>query len=876
MKATDQTFNYLKDFEGLKAKTPELELSFYLDKAKTKVISCYKVIKEKELEEVFFNGEELEFSSVKVNGKEWPDNYTEITDEGIKLLNLPKTESFEVTFTNFIEPEKNTDLEGLYVSGNIICTQNEPMGFRKITYSIDRPDNMVKVTTKIFGSRKEFPFMLSNGNKVDSGKAEDDLEYDTWEDPFPKPLYLFALVAGDLAELSDTYTTKTGRTIDLKFYCDHGAEKRCDFAIESLKKAMRWDEERFRLEYDLDLYMVVAVDSFNMGAMENKGLNIFNSALVLAEQSTATDTDYHRIESVIGHEYFHNWTGNRVTLKNWFQLTLKEGLTVFRDQEFSSDLNDAAVERVDMVKSLKDRQFPEDASPLAHPIRPEKYKEMNNFYTATVYEKGAEIIRMFHTLLGEEKFQKGMDEYFKLYDGKAITTEDFVNVMCSQDSKIDKDLMTRWYKTPGTPHVEIEENYDESKKTLTIEYSQTNSVAKKLGLGFEQTYIPIKASLYTNGAKVETQKHTEDQPFLSKGVYILKDSKQSQTFEGVLSDYQVSYFEDFSAPVTYNVKSSLRDLSKLSKIDKNLFNRYFSVQTSALKAMEADALTEDFTSTLKNIFKDESVSDLMKAQILEPLNFNNFVEGKAEIDPTDLNNKVQKYKTFVGETMGLEFLNFIKESPLKPYTYTLDEKGHRALRRTALDYILSSRTHKEEGEKVLMNDFKESDNMTTSFACLMLSQIHQTQNSNEISQNFFNHYKNNGLTLQKWIAAYLSCWDIETAMKRVKEVETLEEYSEKVPNFVRALWGSFIRNIQVFHDESGKGYKAALDAILKIDAINPQMSSGLMRGFNLCPKLKGACKTAVLRELSAFKNQREAFSSHLKETFDSLYSEIGA
>jgi aminopeptidase N len=864
MKTEDKSFNYLSDFKELEFTTPEAFFDFEIGKEKTKVVATYTVERKSDAgTDLFLNGESIEFISLKVNGDDWSD-YT-LTDKGLTLHNLPKDKSFQIEVSNYNFPEKNTALNGLYVSGPILCTQCEPMGFRKITFSVDRPDNIVKVKTKIRGDKKDFPFMLSNGNKTDEGD-----DFVTWEDPFPKPLYLFALVAGDLAELSDTFTTRSGRKVDIKFYCDHGAEHKCDFAIESLKKAMKWDEDRFNLEYDLDLYMVVAVDSFNMGAMENKGLNIFNSALVLADPTTATDTDYHRIESVIGHEYFHNWTGNRVTLKNWFQLTLKEGLTVFRDQEFSGDLNDASVERVDMVHSLKERQFPEDASPLAHPIRPEQYKEMNNFYTSTVYEKGAEVIRMFHTLMGEEKFQASMKEYFKKYDGKSITTEDFVNTMCDGDVRIDKSKMTRWYKTPGTPHVKIIEHYDMNSKSLKIEFHQHNNKALEKKQGFTETYIPVKFEVFHSGnEKVES---SEEQAFIDKNIFILSEKTQVLEIEGVEGDYQVSYFQDFSAPVTYEVKSQRRSLTDLALKDTNAFNVYNSIQTSALEYVERK--NEDHLEALKSLFDSSRLSLLMKSHLLKPLTFNALIEGQAEFDPKAINKKVSDYKSMVGEALGRDFLSFCEARPLNAYKYTIDEKGHRTLYFKLLDYLLSSDSFRPKAESLLENLFEKSDNMTTSFNCLYLSQTHEIQRAGEISNAFYDQHHKDGLTLQKWISSYVSTPNFSEASKRVVEVEALEAYSEKVPNFVRALWGSFIRNPEVVHYDDGEGYALALDAILKIDAINPQMSSAMMKGLSFASRLKGSSRTAMIKRLEDFSSNNEKFSTHLNETFQSIYGQV--
>jgi len=866
MKNTEASMNYLKDFTELDYSTPEMFITFKIGKNETHVKTEYKVVRHSKGKPLFLNGVNLDFKSLKINDREWSFDDYEETETGITINTLPNTDEFKLVVENVVHPNTNTALEGLYLSGDMLCSQNEPMGFRKITYSLDRPDNMVKCKVKIIGDQKEFPFMLSNGNLIDEGE-ENGVRFCTWEDPFPKSLHLFALVAGDLAEIKDEYTTGSGRKIDIRFYCDKGAEDKCGFAIESLKKSMKWDEDRFGLEYDLDLYMVVAVDSFNMGAMENKGLNIFNSALVLANPETATDLNYHRIESVIGHEYFHNWTGNRVTLKNWFQLTLKEGLTVFRDQEFSSDLNDAAVERIDMVKSLKERQFSEDAGALAHPIRPEKYKEMNNFYTATVYEKGAEVIRMLHTLLGEENFQKGMKEYFELYDGKAITTEDFLNVMAKQDSRIDNDLFSRWYQTPGTPKVEITEKYKDG--VLTINFKQSNRIAKKQNLGFEETYIPIKMSIYDDkGVPTVLRSVAKDQPFLEEGIVILKEKELEIDFKIPSENYVCSYFEDFSAPVLTKVKSENRDLSKLIKYDRDNFNRYNAFKKSAVDF--ANGFNTSHLDSVAFIFKEGSMTELMKSQILEAPTLGDFVAGQKTFDPAKMLKLKSDYISTVGDSMGDVFINYLSENPLAPFRYNLEEKGKRALQICILGYILASTKYKKEGVEIAKRMYKNADNMTIAFGTLRLLQEYAHTEADSISDDFYNKNKDNQLTLQKWIGAYLAVPTFKEAEARIAKVESLDGYSDKVPNFVRALWGTFFRNEEVFHDSKGRGYELLLNAIAKVDKINPQMSSGLMKVFNVSSALEGANRDVIEEKLKAFGENNQKLSKNLSETYGSI------
>lgn len=472
----------------------EVFLTFDLYEHQSNVRSVLKISRNPEFDgpsaELVLDGQDLKLLSLKLDGEILTKDKYSLTPE--KLYISVSKQNFSIEIETEINPSANTALQGLYKSGNIFCTQNEPEGFRRITYFLDRPDIMAKYKTKIIADKKQFPVLLSNGNLVDSGDLDNGRHFVEWHDPFNKPSYLFALVAGDLGLLKDNFVTRSNRTIDLRIYSDKGNEDKCKFAMESLKKAMKWDEETFGLEYDLDIYMIVAVDAFNMGAMENKGLNIFNSSAVLANPEIATDDNYHRIESIVAHEYFHNWTGNRVTCRDWFQLTLKEGLTVYRDQEFSADLHSRPVQRIRDVQSLKERQFPEDDGPTSHPIRPSSYMEINNFYTATVYEKGAEVIRMIKTLVGTDGFRKGMDKYFELYDGKAVTTEDFVYAMESANN-LDLTLFKNWYSQSGTPKIKLDTTFDPVAKTLGITIFQMSPV---------MLHFPLKIGLLDEKGKI--------------------------------------------------------------------------------------------------------------------------------------------------------------------------------------------------------------------------------------------------------------------------------------------------------------------------------------------------------------------------------------
>ncbi|MGZ3634171.1 MAG: aminopeptidase N, partial [Parachlamydiaceae bacterium] len=562
----------------------KVHLCFDLEDEKTLVTSKMDFIRNPESTSNFslvLNGEELKLHSIKLDGRLLSDAEYDVDEKILTIHNPPQ--AFTLQIENEINPKKNTALEGLYKSGGIFCTQNEPEGFRRITYFLDRSDVMAKYTTKIMADQKRYPILLSNGNEIGRGSLDNGRHWVEWQDPFAKPSYLFALVAGDLGLVSDTFTTMSGRKIDLRIYCDKGNEGKCAHAMQSLIKAMRWDEEVFGLEYDLDIYMIVAVDAFNMGAMENKGLNIFNTSCVLGDPSTATDANYARIETVIAHEYFHNWTGNRVTCRDWFQLTLKEGLTVFRDQEFSSDMQSRAVKRIEDVMTLRGRQFAEDAGPTAHPIKPKSYLEVNNFYTATVYNKGAEVIRMIQTLIGKEVFCRGITKYFELYDGQAVTTEDFIYAM-EQVSGRNFTQFRRWYSQAGTPIVEIDSQYDANKKTLSLCVKQrcepTADNSEK-----EPFHFPLALGLLG--------KDGHDLPLqiagkrLSQSLIEIAQPEETFVFENVEELPVLSINRNFAAPIKIEMDVSKSDLLFLMAHDSDPFNRWEAGQKLAKGVMLA-------------------------------------------------------------------------------------------------------------------------------------------------------------------------------------------------------------------------------------------------------------------------------------------------
>ncbi|HIO71194.1 MAG TPA: aminopeptidase N, partial [Campylobacterales bacterium] len=762
---------YLKDYKPLNFDLESIFLEFQLDREKTEVLSKMEFRNFQE-EELILYCEDLELGDIRLNGEKV--EYEQ--GEGfIKFQNLPR--EFSLTIYSTIYPSKNSQLEGLYISGDILVTHNEPEGFRRITPFPDRPDVMTKFTTKLIADKEEFPILLSNGNPISSGDLDDKKHFAIWEDPFKKPSYLFAVVAGKLDLLQDRYTTSSGREIELRIYTDVGKSQQAFFAMESLKNAMRWDEERFGLEYDLDIYMVVAVDSFNMGAMENKGLNIFNSSYLLADEETATDSDYLAIESVIAHEYFHNWTGNRVTCRDWFQLSLKEGLTVFRDQLFSADMRDPTIQRVQDVERLRKYQFPEDASPNAHPVQPKEYLEINNFYTWTVYEKGAEVIRMIHTVLGEEPFQKGMKLYFERHDGQAVTIEDFLKAMADANG-IDLSKFSLWFHEVGTPHLKIREHFSEGLYSLKIEKDKEAETPLQFTLyNRNGTVIDSFGILFSNSFNLEIK--TISKPILSLN-------------------------QNFSAPIKHNYIPSLEDTIFLVQNDIDLFNRYEAVQSIYMESI----LTGEFESSLKvfDIVLRSDVNDYLKSYMLKlPEIATVFDKFKENIPIKEIYSKVEELRDKIGEVFEDDLLElFESRRGTERLDLSIEAMGKRALKNRVLYYLNS----KELGEF----DYNDAKTMTEKLQALRIAR------SEKLFEDFLSKYRDN----QKMVIEYFKivAEDVrENPVLKIEELLKSPMFDYKIPNLVRGLLGSFGRNYLYLFTKSG--IELFVRELQKIDSINP-------------------------------------------------------
>ncbi len=868
----------LKDYKTLDFRISKVNLEFDLDPKKTTVSSEIAIERlNKNSNQLFLNGEDIKLKTIHLNGQELdPKNY-EVSEKGITLKFSPNSklsnespEQFTLKTVCIISPEDNSSLEGLYLSGSILCTQNEPEGFRKITYFLDRPDNMSIYTVKITANKKQYPYLLANGNCIEKGDLESGQHFAKWHDPFPKPSYLFALVAGDLGLIEDQFTTKSGKDVQLQIYCDHGQEERCQFAMLSLKNAMKWDEDRFDLEYDLDQYMIVSVGSFNAGAMENKGLNIFNSALVLAEQKTATDGDYLAIESVIAHEYFHNWTGNRVTCRDWFQLTLKEGLTVFRDQEFSADMNSKYVQRIQEVRRLIEAQYPEDASPMSHPIRPDSYVQINNFYTATVYEKGAEVIRMIHTFVGETGFQKGMKKYFELYDGKAVTTEDFLNAMKLANSHFDLEQFKNWYSQNGTPTVEVTGHFNQNNQTYNLSYHQSNeNSAHKFPL-----LIPLKVGFINiQGKEFKPNVSSPNQPYWNENVVALTKIKDSILFTEVSSNPTLSINRFLSAPVHLKTQSTLEQDLHLLKYDSDHFNRYEVGQKvisdwileSTLKKQDL-RLDPKIIMSFAEIINDQTIDMHMKALLLSAPTESVIHQKQKPIDFINTKKARDSFSEQMAHAFENQFLK-IYES-LKDKTkggFESKKVGARALKNLSLGYLARI----GDGYKKLVFDhYYSSDNMTDQFTSLHIINSFFEKDAEFVNQEFYNKWRKDDLVMQKWLTTQTLSLS-HNLFDKIYELKKLPEYSQSVPNYVRSLWGSFSRNHSMFHDESGRGYEIIANEIIEIDNINRSVAAGLAKAYRIKMSVSEKNKTLINIQLKRILDKSN-ISSNLSEVVDQI------
>ncbi len=768
-------------------------------------------------------GEELELIDVAIDGLSLsPAQY--ILEPGALVLE-PSAPQMVLTITTRIKPQENTKLSGLYRSNALFCTQCEAEGFRRITYFLDRPDVLTTYTTYISAEKARYPILLSNGNLLEQGESDNGRHWVKWHDPFKKPAYLFALVAGNLASIRDTFITRSGRSVDLVIYVEPGNEDKCAHAMASLKKSMRWDEEVYGCEYDLELFMIVAVSDFNMGAMENKGLNIFNSKYILARPDTATDDDFAGIESVVAHEYFHNWTGNRITCRDWFQLSLKEGLTVFRDQEFSRDMNSRDVNRIMDVQALRKTQFPEDAGSMAHPVRPEAYQEINNFYTATIYNKGAEVIRMQHTLLGAARYRKGIDLYFERHDGQAVTIDDFVAAM-EDANGIDLTQFKRWYSQAGTPNVTVQSEYDAGTLTLTFEQSCPATPESQEKLPF---HIPIKIALFAQSG--------ESIP-LDCEVLELKEERQRFTFSNLSEQPVVSLLRDFSAPIYLHYPVADAEQLFLLRYETDGYAKWDAAQRLIIKAMhqalhakQALMIPASLVDALRYVLLDDSLDQHLKALLLTPPSFEEVIASLTHVDVEAVEEVRYQWRAQLGAVLYPDALR-IYEQLLQDEKHQMNGEAYarRALRTVCLGLMMKG----EEAATLSLcqRQFITAQTMTDQMAALaLLVNCADNELRTNAIAHFFSQWADNDLVLDKWFTLQATSQHPDV-LEHVEQLMQHPSFSLKNPNKVRALIGGFCQgNPRHFHHVSGRGYAFLQKMLLAMDAINPQIAARLATPF---------------------------------------------
>ncbi|MFJ3150900.1 aminopeptidase N [Pseudomonas hunanensis] len=830
---------YLKDYQAPEYLIDETHLTFELFEDHT-LVHAQLVMRRNPargagLPPLELDGQQLELLRASLDDQELqPGDYRLDADS---LTIQPKAERFTLDTSVKIHPESNTALEGLYKSGKMFCTQCEAEGFRKITYYLDRPDVMSTFTTTVIAEQHRYPVLLSNGNPIGSGPAEDGRHWATWEDPFMKPAYLFALVAGDLWCVEDSFTRQSGREVTLRIYVEPENIDKCDHAMVSLKKSMRWDEEVYGREYDLDIFMIVAVNDFNMGAMENKGLNIFNSSCVLARAETATDAAHQRVEGVVAHEYFHNWSGNRVTCRDWFQLSLKEGFTVFRDAEFSADMNSRTVKRIEDVAYLRTHQFAEDAGPMAHPVRPDSFIEISNFYTLTVYEKGAEVVRMVRTLLGTEGFRKGSDLYFERHDGQAVTTDDFIKAM-EDANGVDFTQFKRWYSQAGTPRLEVSEAYDAAAQTYSLTFRQscpqTPDKAEKLPF-----VIPVELGLLdAAGNDLPLQLAGEEAAQGTSRVLSVTEAEQTFTFQSIQAKPLPSLLRGFSAPVKLSFPYDRDQLMFLMQHDSDGFNRWEAGQQLSVQVLqeligqhqrgEALKLDQRLITALGTVLGNESLDPAMVAEMLS-------LPGEAyltEISQVADVDAIHAAREFARQQIAEHLFDALwaryqanrAVSRSTAYVASAEHFARRSLQNIALSYLMQS--GKQQVLDATLEQFEHCDNMTerlTALAVLVNSPF-EAERAKALAA-FAEHFKDNPLVMDQWFSVQAAS-TLPGGLARVKALMQHPAFTLKNPNKVRALIGAFAgQNLVNFHAADGSGYRFLADLVIELNALNPQIAS---------------------------------------------------
>lgn len=875
---------YLKDYQAPDYLIDETHLTFELFEDHT-LVHAQLVMRRNPargagLPALALDGQQLELLSVSLDDIELAAEDYQLSDS--HLILHPTSEQFVVDTSVRIHPESNTALEGLYKSGGMFCTQCEAEGFRKITYYLDRPDVMSKFTTTVVAEQHSYPILLSNGNPIASGPDEDGRHWATWEDPFMKPAYLFALVAGDLWCVEDTFTTMSERSVALRIYVEPENIDKCQHAMTSLKKSMRWDEETYGREYDLDIFMIVAVNDFNMGAMENKGLNIFNSSAVLARAETATDAAHQRVEAIVAHEYFHNWSGNRVTCRDWFQLSLKEGFTVFRDSEFSADMNSRTVKRIQDVAYLRTHQFAEDAGPMAHAVRPESFIEISNFYTLTVYEKGSEVVRMIHTLLGAEGFRKGSDLYFERHDGQAVTCDDFIKAM-EDANGADLSQFKRWYSQAGTPRLTVSEHYDAQQHTYSLTFAQscpaTPDKVEKLPF-----VIPVELGLLdASGAEMALQLAGEAGASGTSRVLSVTEAEQTFTFVGVNEKPLPSLLRGFSAPVKLSFDYSRDQLMFLMQHDSDGFNRWDAGQQLSVQVLqeligqhqrgEALVMDQRLVEALRTVLGNDQLDQAMVAEMLS-------LPGEAYLteisDVADV-EAIHAAREFARKQLADSLFDALwaryqanrEVSKATPYVAEAEHFARRALQNIALSYLILS--GKPQVLAAALEQFEHSDNMTERLTALavLVNSPYEAEKAAALA-SFAEQFKDNPLVMDQWFSVQAGS-PLPGGLQRVRELMEHPAFTIKNPNKVRALVGAFAgQNLINFHASDGSGYRFLADLVIELNGFNPQIASRQLAPLTRWRKYDSARQALMKAELERIRNSGELSSDVFEVVSKSL------
>ncbi|HEV7308225.1 aminopeptidase N [Ensifer sp.] len=855
---------HLEDYRPTDFVLERVDLTFELDPKETKVEARLIFHRREGVDSaapLVLDGDELTMTGLLLDQEELAATLYDVADDTLTIRGLPETAPFEITVTTLLSPETNTQLMGLYRTNGVYSTQCEAEGFRRITYFPDRPDVLAVYTVNIIADKASAPLLLSNGNYLGGADMGDGRHFAAWFDPHPKPSYLFALVAGDLGVVEDTFTTMSGRHVALKIYVEHGKEPRASYAMDALKRSMKWDEEAFGRQYDLDIFMIVAVSDFNMGAMENKGLNVFNDKYVLADPETATDADYANIEAIIAHEYFHNWTGNRITCRDWFQLCLKEGLTVYRDHEFSADMRSRAVKRIAEVRHLKSEQFPEDAGPLAHPVRPTKYREINNFYTTTVYEKGSEVTRMIATILGRDLFKTGMDLYFDRHDGQAVTIEDFV--ACFEEvSGRNLRQFALWYHQAGTPLVTASGAYDAANRTFTLSLEQTVPATPGQGAK-EPMHIPLKMGLLLDDGS-EAKPSAVSGADMTDDVLHLTERKQTVVFSGIPSRPVPSFNRSFSAPINLHIEQSAEDLALIAHHESDLFARWQALNAIALaNLVEATAnvragkpvtCDQALIDGLIRAAADQSLEPAFRSQALAlPSESDIAREIGTNNDPDAIHAARQQVLTAIAVAGRDTFLKLVDELvSTGDFSPDAESAGRRALRNTALTYLVQAEGEPERAAKA----FATANNMTdlSHALALLAHRFPDAKETAEALAAFRARFADNALVIDKWFAVQATIPGAGT-LDRVKALMAEPLFNGNNPNRVRSLVGTYaFANPTGFNRADGEGYRFLARQILDIDPRNPQLAARIltaMRSWRSLEDKRAGHARKALKEIAA-------------------------